>query len=180
MDTERDQQLLAAVSTGDQSALAELYDRHAGQMLAVALRILRSRADAEDLIHDVFLEVWQKAAQYDPTRGTVQTWLLIRLRSRAVDRLRTLSLARERHMATTVLETQPAAANADPSIRSDYTRARQALATLSGEQQTVIELGYFQGLTHQEIALQCQIPVGTVKSRLSAAIIRLRSLFAVD
>lgn len=179
METDCDQQLLAKVCAGDQPALAALYDRHAGQLLAVALRILKSRADAEDLIHDVFLEVWQKANQYDSARGTVRTWLLIRLRSRAIDRLRVLTLARERNNMAAA-ETELAIATPDPSISPDCARARQALATLSAEQRTVVELGYFRGFSHQEIATRCQIPVGTVKSRLSAALAKLRQVFATS
>ena len=85
---ERDERLIAAVAEGNRDALGELYDRFAPSMLAVALRMLGSSREAEDVVQDVFLEAWQRAAHYDRARGTVRTWLMLRLRSRTLDRLR--------------------------------------------------------------------------------------------
>jgi RNA polymerase sigma-70 factor (ECF subfamily) len=124
IDSKSDRDLLAAIGKGDHAALAELYDRHAPQMLAVALRILQDRRDAEDLLHDVFLEAWQKTDSYDAERGTVRTWLLMRVRSRAIDRMRTLAVAREHGMVLSHVELP--AAPEDPSVAPDRARARQA------------------------------------------------------
>ena len=133
------------------------------------------------LLHDVFLEVWQQAKQYDPQRGSVSTWLLLRLRSRAIDRLRTLVLARERALAKASAQTsEPVDASIDPSVASEHEMAKQAVAGLSEVQRTVVQLGYFEGLTCAEIATRCNIPIGTVKSRLAAALSQLRLIFDTE
>ena len=94
MDADLDRKLMEGVRTGDRTALAELYDRHASGMLGLAVRILGDRGDAEDLIHDVFLESWKKAGSYAAERGSARAWLLMRVRSRAIDRVRSLTVAR--------------------------------------------------------------------------------------
>ena len=175
IDVHTDQDLVAAMGKGDRTALAHLYDRYASQMLAVAVRILQDRRDAEDLLHDVFLEAWQKADNYDEGRGTVRTWLLMRARSRAIDRMRTRTVAREAGMVLSQVE--PSEAPEDPSVAPDRTRARRALASLPHPQRLVIELCYFEGLTCQEVADRCTVPLGTVKSRLLAAMLKLRQEF---
>ena len=173
-DADTDKSLLAAIQGGDRAALAELYDRYASLTLAVAYRILNNRRDAEDLLHDIFLESWRKAATYNPNRGTVKTWLLLRVRSRAIDRLRTFAVAREHGMIQSAAAPESPTANDDPSLAPDCRRARQALEQLPEGQRLVVQLGYFEGLTCQEIATRCEIPLGTVKSRLAAAMIKLR------
>jgi len=169
---------MAAAAVGDESALAELYDRHAGAMLGVALRVLKVRQDAEDLFHDVFVEAWQKARDFDSGRGSVRSWLLVRVRSRGVDRLRTLQAARRRGLvadAEGAVEAAPVAAVWDSPDRE---RARKALDALPEPQRVLVELAYFEGLTCSEMAAHCAIPIGTVKSRLSAAMSKLRESFA--
>ena len=174
-DGASDVALMTALQQGDRGALASLYDRHAPQLLGLAWRILGNRGDAEDLIHDVFLEAWNKAASFDPGRGSVRAWLVTRVRSRAIDRLRVLGTARRHAMAETAAAPEEPAALEDPSHAPDRRRARDALAGLPEEQRTVIELAYFEGLTCREIGDRCGIPVGTVKSRMSAAIGKLRA-----
>jgi RNA polymerase sigma-70 factor (ECF subfamily) len=167
---------MAAAAVGDESALGELYDRHAGAMLGVALRILKLRQDAEDLVHDVFVEAWQKAADFDASRGSVRSWLLVRVRSRGVDRLRSLTSARRRGLFGDG-EAAPEAADASlPAAwdAPDRERARKALDGLPEPQRTLVELAYFEGMTCSEMAAHCAIPLGTVKSRLSAALAKLR------
>lgn len=171
-----DRELLAAVRHADRGAFAALYDRYAPWLLGVALRILRNRGDAEDLIHDVFLEVWHKAGAYDPERGSVRRWLVTRLRSRAIDRLRA-SGAQARQMTLAAADDAGIeTSNGEFARYVDYQRARRAMAQLSDEQRTALELAYFGGLTTDEIAQRCAIPAGTVKSRLAAAIAVLRRL----
>lgn len=171
-----DRELIAEVAQRDRAALAALYDRHATQMLAVAYRILKNRSDAEDLVHDVLLEVWNKAGSYDARRGTVRTWLLLRTRSRGIDRIRSLQVARKHQVAQKPEAEASAAGNTpDPSRSPDHHRVRRALAVLSEAQRKVIELSYFRGLSCSEIAKQCEIPLGTAKSRLAGAIARLRA-----
>jgi RNA polymerase sigma-70 factor (ECF subfamily) len=173
---------MAAAAVGDESALAELYDRHAGAMLGVALRILKLRQDAEDLVHDVFVEAWQKAADFDGARGSVRSWLLVRVRSRGVDRLRSLSSARRRGLlgdgegAPEGVEAPVAPIWDGP----DRERARKALDELPDAQRALVELAYFEGMTCSEMAAHCAIPIGTVKSRLAAAMGKLRGALSVE
>jgi RNA polymerase sigma-70 factor (ECF subfamily) len=176
----RDESLMAAAAVGDESALGELYDRHAGAMLGVALRILKLRQDAEDLVHDVFVEAWQKAADFDASRGSVRSWLLVRVRSRGVDRLRSLTSARRRGLLG---EGEGVPEEADGKVAPvwdgpDRERARKALDALPPAQRSLVELAYFEGMTCSEMAAHCAIPIGTVKSRLSAAMGKLREALA--
>ena len=171
----QDARSLDALAGGDRGALAELYDRHASAMLAVAIRILRNRQDAEDLLHDVFVEVHDKAGQYDPARGSVRSWLIVRVRSRAIDRQRSLAVARRHAMARAADAAEPEAELPRSWDGVDQARARRALDGLPEEQRVLVELGYFEGLSHAEMAAHCGIPIGTVKSRLTAALRKLRS-----
>ncbi len=177
-DREIDRQLIGAVRGGDRDALAQLYDRHAPVMLGVAVRILGSRAEAEDLIHDVFLEAWNKASTHDAGRGSVRAWLLMRVRSRGIDRVRALGTARRYGLAQ---RAEPTIAVSTPpnDCGPDGRRAVNALAGLPQEQRVVLESAYFEGLSHREIADRENIPIGTVKSRMSAALDKLRTTLGV-
>lgn len=177
-----DHELVRAMAGGDRSAMAELYDRYAGLVLALCIRVLGDRREAEDLVHDVFLEAWRQGADYDAARGSVRAWLLVRARSRALDRRKSAGVAR-----TTVVEpdrlaeahARPFAAHdageEDVSLAPDRTTVRRLLRELTSEQRTVLELGYFEGLSSSEIAERLALPTGTVKSRVAAALARLRA-----
>src|SRR5258708_39848434 len=167
-----DAQLVAAMAGGDRAALATLYERHSSILLGLAMRIVRDRREAEDLLHDVFLEAWRSAKDFDPKRGKVRTWLAIRMRSRALDLQKSARVARNAGDAG--LDVVP-----DDAQRTtpDHARVRSALGTLGADQRRVLELAYFEGLTCTEIATKIAVPVGTVKSRLAAALGRLRELF---
>jgi RNA polymerase sigma-70 factor (ECF subfamily) len=167
-----DAALVKAVAEGDRKALAQLYQRFAPSLLAVALRILGERREAEDLLHDVFLEVWRQAAQFDPARGTVRAWLLMRMRSRSLDRRKSAGFSR-----VVSLEDQDdvrATAGEDDALAPDRSAVRRALGELPEDQRVVLELGYFEGLSSTEIAARINVPVGTVKSRVAAALAKLR------
>lgn len=174
IDVAQDKQAWELVCQGKQEGLAQLYDLYAPVMFRVAMRLLRNPRDAEDLLHDVFLEAWQKAGQYDAQRGSVRTWLLLRVRSRAIDRIRAATVARKYAVTMTPAIENLLVIDDGNVARTDGSTARRALAALSDKQRTVVELGYFQGLTCREIAEQCQIPIGTVKSRLAAGVAALR------
>ncbi len=176
MDTQiSDPELAVAMAQGDNSALGVLYDRYAPIMLATAVRILGNQREAEDLVHDVLLEAWEKAADYDRARGTVRTWLLVRLRSRALDRWRRAGRIRVQTMeARTLDEFLPAAAD-DPGQSIDHAKLRHAVNDLPEPQRRVLELAYFEGLSSTEVAEQLAIPVGTVKSRTAAGLAKLRA-----
>lgn len=172
-----DQHIIKAVQQGNREAFAELYDQHNAWLMAVAYRILQNRRDAEDLLHDVFLEIWKKAASYDPKRGTVRSWLAIKIRSRALDRHRALSTARKHVSEQAGLEIESVSTTNETSHVADHNLARHMLEQLTPDQRSIIELSYFEGFTCQEIANQCQIPLGTVKSRLLRAMQTLRRQF---
>jgi RNA polymerase sigma-70 factor, ECF subfamily len=166
-----DVDLVARMARGDRSAVAELYERHAGRLLALAHGILRSQQEAEDLIHDVFLEAWRRSTDYERERGSVRTWLVLRTRSRCLDRIKsgrraTLSESPEEH----------AEVMSAPDHEPDQGRLHQILSSMPEPQREVIRLGYFEGLSTAEIALRLGIPAGTVKSRTRAALSSLRTV----
>jgi RNA polymerase sigma-70 factor (ECF subfamily) len=170
---ESDAALVARMARGDRGALGALYGRHAGRVFALLLRILGDRAEAEDLLHDVFLEAWRHAGDYASERGTVSAWLVLRGRSRAIDRRR--SAPRSRSVSLEGIEPpergDPAA---DPSRIHDQKRLGDVLSVMSVEEREVIFLGYFEGLSSSEIAERIGKPVGTVKSRTRSALEKLR------
>jgi RNA polymerase sigma-70 factor (ECF subfamily) len=170
-----DARLVAAMANGDRSAMAALYDRYAALLLAVATRVLGERREAEDLLHDVFLEVWRQAADFDASRGTVRAWLLVRLRSRAIDRKKSVASTRVVPVDPERLLDARDPSTEDPALGPDRAALRSALASLPEEQRTVLELGYFEGLSSSEIALRIDAPIGTVKSRVAAALGKLRA-----
>lgn len=167
-----DMALIRRIAGGDRDALASLYDRYAQQMLAISMRMLRDRREAEDVLHDVFMEVWRRAGDYQPDRGSVRVWLFVRMRSRTLDRCR--SAGRTRTVALDDTLSQRIAAD-DPSRTADQQRACDALMALPEPQREVLELAYFQGLSSSAIAERLQLPIGTVKSRVAAALNKLRA-----
>lgn len=168
-----DAALVGAMAEGDREALGALYDRYAGLLMAVALRMLRTRREAEDLVHDVFLEAYRHAVDYDLQRGTVRAWLVLRVRSRALDRLKASSYTKVVSLDAGPPGREPESHD-DPSAAPDCARVRRALAGLAADQRAVLELAYFEGRSHGEIAAELGLPIGTVKSRLARALTRLR------
>jgi RNA polymerase sigma-70 factor (ECF subfamily) len=162
-----DSALVARMAAGDRSAVAALYARHVRSLYALARGMLKSPQEAEDLIHDVFLEAWRRSADYSEERGTVRAWLFMRARSRALDRIKSAG----RPLA--VLN-EPMAASAVPALAGDHGRLRDLLSAMPEVQQQVLILGYFEGLSTVEIAERLGIPAGTVKSRTRAALGALR------
>jgi RNA polymerase sigma-70 factor (ECF subfamily) len=171
-DTDGD--LVRKVANGDRSALGRLYDRFAPTLLAVGLRIVGEPREAEDLVHDVFLEAWRAAGDYDAARGSVRAWLLMRMRSRALDRRKAPRTSRQVSLEPEALPEAPSTGE-DPSLAPDRARVRQALSALPPEQRAVLELGYYEGLSSTEIAARVAVPVGTVKSRVAAGLAKLRA-----
>lgn len=169
-EADLDATLVARMADGDRAAMAELYERHSGVLLGLALRIVRERREAEDLLHDVFLEAWRAARDFDPKRGRVRTWLAIRMRSRALDLKKSARVSRNAGDAGLDVVIDD---SVTPS--PDHARIRAALTALGPDQRTVLELAYFEGLSCTEIARRISIPVGTVKSRIAAGLERLRA-----
>ena len=172
-----DQAALARLVRGDQNALAELYDRHARPIYSLALRILRERTDAEDIVQEVFAQAWSQAARFDTSRGAVAAWLLMMARSRAIDRLRSRRSRPETASDPAVVERTP-----DAAVRQDLQllsseqveQVKSALTLLPPPQREALELAYYEGLTHTEIAERLAEPLGTVKTRIRQAVIKLR------
>jgi RNA polymerase sigma-70 factor, ECF subfamily len=169
-DDAEDEALVAAMAAGDRKAMATLYERHASLLLGLALRIVREKREAEDLLHDVFLEAWRSAKDFDPKRGRVRTWLAIRMRSRALDLQKSARVSRNTGDGGLDVLVDDAEGSSP-----DHGRVRTALAELGQDQRRVLELAYFEGLSCTEIAERVAIPVGTVKSRIAAGLDRLRS-----
>jgi RNA polymerase sigma-70 factor (ECF subfamily) len=175
----RETELLERVASGDPRAFAELYERFGAILFGIVLRILRSRAEAEDALQEIFLEIWQRAASYDSSRGRVLPWLTLLARSRAVDRLRARSV-RDRVAAEIAAEPEPSALDTanDVVLNEDCLIARRALEQVSADQRTALTLAYFEGLTQSEIAARLGKPLGTVKTHTRLGLLRLRELLS--
>jgi RNA polymerase sigma-70 factor (ECF subfamily) len=179
--TETDHQLVEAVAGGSTDALAQLYDRYAATVFGLARRILNRLEDAEEVVQDVFTQVWRDAARYERGRATVAGWMVMLTRTRSIDRLRARQ-ARPDQRASIAPEAAPALAADGRSpeqvtISSEDAREiRGALTSLPEAQRTLVELAYYEGLTHSEIADRTGTPLGTVKTRLRTAMITLRSM----
>lgn len=171
---ETDVMLVAAMAGGDRAALGRLYDRHAGTMLAIGVRMMGSRESAEDLLHDVLLEAWKRAADFDAGRGSVRGWLMLRMRSRALDRLRSRKRARTVSSEDQKVEEKAAPVGEDPALSPDRAQVVRQLGALPENQRAVLELAYFGGLSSSQIAERLGVPAGTVKSRTAAALRKLR------
>ena len=172
-----DASLVLAMAAGERPALAELYDRYAPTLLTLAQRLLRSSSDAEDLLHDFFLEVWHQAHTFDGGRGSVQSWLVMRLRSRALDRLKSASYTRNISLGSIGIDIEnlPNPNDTPPEVTPNG--IQQALAMLAPHELVLLDLAYFQGCSLPEVATHLGLPLGTVKSRLRRLIERLRREF---
>jgi RNA polymerase sigma-70 factor (ECF subfamily) len=171
--------LIARMARGDRAALGDLYDLHAPRVMAVALRVLQNREQAEDLVHEVLLEAWRHAAEYDASRGSVLTWLLLRTRSRALDVRRSQNRAVGAAANKAVTDDGASDPIADAERIVDRSKAVAALRGVSVEELQVIVLAYFEGLSSSEIAERVGVPVGTVKSRTRSALLKLRDRMGV-
>lgn len=169
--------LLARIAGQDQTALADLYDRYGRILLGIAYRMLGSREEAEEVVADVFWQVWRAAGSYDPSRSRVDSWLFLITRSRSLDRLRALK-RKARHLSASAAVIQDPL---DPQVKmlqqEQGDQIQQVLQQMPPDQSQVIQLAYFSGLTQAEIAAQLQIPVGTVKTRIRLALAKLRHVF---
>jgi RNA polymerase sigma-70 factor, ECF subfamily len=179
-DRVADRAAVGRMAAGDAEALAELYDRHARGVYSLALRILQHPADAEDVVQDVFSQAWRQASRYDATRGVVAAWLLTLARSRAIDRVRARRTHAERSIEAATTGVPDAAPLPDIEVLSveQVALVRAALASLPLLQRMAIELAYYEGLTHAEIAERLEQPLGTVKTRIRLALARLRDSLA--
>jgi RNA polymerase sigma-70 factor (ECF subfamily) len=171
-----DGRLILAMARGDLFALGTFYDRYARLVFGLAARVTGNAADAEEVLQDVFIQAWSQAALYAPARGSPRTWLLTIARTRAIDRRR----RRRWDEAPGSVGQEPLDPAVDPAAdleeRTLRDAVQKAIALLPPEQRAAIELAYFQGLTHTEIAMQTGDPLGTVKGRLRLGMEKLRGL----
>jgi RNA polymerase sigma-70 factor, ECF subfamily len=180
-DRAADQAVLARMARGEGDAVAELYDRHARPIYSLAMRILGDTTDAEDVVQEVFSQAWRQASRYSASRGAVGAWLLNLTRSRAIDRLRARRARPGGVSDDRITEQLPdAGPPADSQVLSSeqVARVRAALDELPLLQRAAIELAFFEGLTHAEIADRLEQPLGTVKTRIRLAMLKLRDVLA--
>lgn len=174
-----DRDCMLRVEARDADALGKLYDQHGGRLLGLAQRILGAGGEAEEVVQEVFLYVWRAAASFDPTRGSVLTWLLIATRSRAIDRLRARRPGARGGPTRSLEELGDGPAGPDDVEASSASRqweslCRSAIGQLPEEQRRALELAYFDGLTQEEIAARTSTPLGTVKTRVRLGLMKLR------
>ncbi len=171
--------LVRAMAGGDRAALARLYDLLGQPHYALAHRVQSDSAEAQDIVHDAFLQLWQKARDYDPARGSVFAWAATLVRNRAIDRVR-LRKRRAEILRDSAPEIHPPAGDdgGGPADRLWFAEkagaVRAALGALAPEQRTALELAYFAGLTQQEISARLNEPLGTIKARIRRGLLRLR------
>lgn len=175
-DRYTDAQLAERIRSGDSGALGELYDRYAGTALATALRVVRARDEAEDVVHDAFVAVWRKIDRFDADRGSLRAWLMTVVRNRAIDRVRArrpnmdLEAADERSL----LRTGPNPTWEAAVRRTAAGDVQAAMADLPDEQRRAMELAYFEGYTYREVADLTGVAPGTANGRLRLALAKLR------
>ena len=173
--TTSDLTLVTAIRRGDQDAMAALYDRHSSIVYSVALRVLQDTGAAEDVLQDIFMQLWRNPGAFDASRGNMAAWLAVIARHRAIDALR--RRRPENDIEDVIIFVEPdLAGEADRSRAMD--KVRGALQTMPSPQRSALEMAYFEGLTHVEIAEKTGEPLGTIKTRLRTGLLSLRKVFA--
>ncbi len=176
-----DSDAVGRMASGDRDAVAELYDRHARAVFSLALRILKDQRDAEEIVQEVFAQAWRTAQRYDPSRGAVAAWLLMMARSRAIDRLRAVRGEGMRVGDDSLLAMMPdasAAPDLTAMTRERVDRVRLAMTALPLLQRMAIELAFYEGLSHHEVAERLEQPLGTIKTRIRLGLLKLRDALA--
>jgi len=166
--------LISAIRSGDQSAMAALYDRYSSIVYSVALRVLGDTGAAEDVLQDVFMQLWRNPGLFDSNRGSLGAWLAVIARNRAIDALRKRRPESDIEDVVLSVETD-LAAEADRARAAE--KVRSVLGTMPGPQRAALEMAYFEGLTHTEIAAKTGEPLGTIKTRIRAGLTTLRKAF---
>jgi RNA polymerase sigma-70 factor (ECF subfamily) len=167
--------LVTAIRSGDQAAMGALYDRYSSIVYAVALRVLQETGAAEDVLQEIFMQLWRNPGAFDASRGNMAAWLAVIARHRAIDALR--RRRPESDIADVVVSVEPdLASDADRSRAMD--KVRGALEAMPSPQRSALEMAYFEGLTHVEIAEKTGEPLGTIKTRIRAGLVSLRKVLA--
>lgn len=167
--------LVTAIRTGDQGAMAALYDRYSSIVYSVALRVLQDTGAAEDVLQDIFMQLWRNPGAFDASRGNMAAWLAVISRHRAIDALRRRKP--EDDFENVVVSVEP-----DMASDADRSRAmrkvREAFESMALPQRSALEMAYFEGLTHAEIAEKTGEPLGTIKTRIRNGLLSLRKVLA--
>jgi RNA polymerase sigma-70 factor, ECF subfamily len=174
-----DEDLISLLVEGDARAFATLYDRHGRAAYSLAYRMMGEKQAAEDLVQDALLKVWRGAESYRTERGSVRTWILSIVHNRGIDQLRSLASRRrtQDRVEASAPTSQPSEAFAETWRNSQREQVREALSTLPPEQVKILELAYFSGYTHVEIAELLDLPLGTVKGRMRLGLRKIRDYF---
>jgi RNA polymerase sigma-70 factor (ECF subfamily) len=172
-----DEDLMQLVRDGEARAFEIVFDRHGGVAFSLAYRMCGRRAMAEDVVQEAFLSLWRAGARYEATRGSVRSWVLSTIHNRAIDAIRRGVVHEGRDVADDGLTERleaPERTDLEVARREEARRVRGALDQLPAEQRHVIELAYFGGFTHTQIAAMLELPIGTVKSRMRLGLTRMR------
>lgn len=171
-----DARLADRIRSGETQALGELYDRYGATALATALRVVGSREEAEDVVHDAFVTIWRKMDRFDAQRGSLRAWLMTVVRNRGIDRVRARrsTVDVEEADERSLLRTGPNPTWDAVVTRTSISDLRAALATLPDEQRRSVELAYFEGYTYREVATLTGVPAGTANGRMRLALAKLR------
>jgi RNA polymerase sigma-70 factor (ECF subfamily) len=174
--------LLKACSLGEEAAFAKLYDATAARLFGLVLRTVRDRAQAEEVTQDAYLDIWRNSARFDPERGSAMSWLMTIGHRKAVDRVRSAEATRRRDTAYEAADTSvPFDQTVEQAHRNlDAARVHRALGTLTETQRGALELAYFGGYTHSEVAVMLDLPLGTAKTRIRDGLIRLRDTLGLE
>jgi len=172
--TQDDAALLALVQRGDEQAMASLFDRYSRVVYSVALRVLRDPASAEDVLQEIFMQIWRSPDSFIATRGSLGGWLAVVSRNRSIDALRR---KRPAESVDDVVLASPYNLADDAERNIMIERAREVIHLLPSEQRKTLEMAFFDGLTHSEIAEMTGDPLGTVKTRIRSALLVLRKAF---
>lgn len=173
-----DATLIGRAARGDARGVEVLYDRHTPAIYALALRILRSPSEAEEVVQDTWVQLWRRASSFDPARGSAGAWILTMARSRAIDRYRSLSSRRRVEEGIEAHDAPAGVPDAGAAVvsREQHERVRAAFESLSPQHRRVLELAYFEGMSHSQIAHTLEAPLGTVKSWARQALVRMKAL----
>ena len=174
-----DEELISLARAGEAEAFATLYDRHSRSAFSLAYRMMGERQAAEDLVQDAFLKVWRSSGSYRAERGGVRTWILSIVHNRGVDQLRSTASRRRTQdkVEASTPTSQPSEAFTETWRNSQRDQVREALKTLPAEQLKILELAYFSGYTHVEIAGLLDLPLGTVKGRMRLGLKKVKDFF---
>ena len=174
-------ELLGLVAKGDKVAFGQLYDQIAPRVLGLITRLLRDRAQSEEVTQEVFLEIWQSATRYDPKKGGASSWIMTMAHRRAVDRVRASQASRDRDTKIGIRDYNPDYDNVSETVqvRIEHERVEKAMLRLTELQRQAVTLAYYGGYSHSEVSEMLSVPIGTVKTRLRDGMIRLRDELGV-